>query len=131
MELLNELGRFDDVSDTGRALVQEALDAVALMLAPIVPHICQEIWQALGHAEAVVDCAWPVVDTTALVRDSIELVVQVKGKMRGKVSVAADADEDTIREAALREPNVQKHIEGQTLRKVIIVPGRLVNLVVG
>jgi len=131
MELLNEIGRFDDVSDNGRALVQEALDAVALMLAPIVPHICQEIWQALGHAEAVVDCAWPVVDTTALVRDSIELVVQVKGKMRGKVSVAADADEDTIREAALREPNVQKHIEGQTLRKVIIVPGRLVNLVVG
>jgi len=131
MELLNEIGRFDDVSDNGRALVQEALDAVALMLAPIVPHICQEIWQALGHTEAVVDCAWPVVDTTALVRDSIELVVQVKGKMRGKVSVAADADEDTIREAALREPNVQKHIEGQALRKVIIVPGRLVNLVVG
>jgi leucyl-tRNA synthetase len=131
MELLNDIGRFDDASENGRALVQEALEAAVLMLSPIVPHICHELWQALGHSEAVVDCAWPVVDEAALVRNSIELVVQVKGKMRGKVSVAADADEDTIREAALNEPNVQRHIEGQALRKVIIVPGRLVNLVVG
>jgi len=131
MELLNEIGRFDDASDNGRALVQEALDAVALMLAPIVPHICEEIWQALGHSEALVDCAWPVVDAVALVRDSIELVVQVNGKMRGKVEVAPDAGEDMIRETALGEPNVQKHLEGKSLRKVIVVPGRLVNLVVG
>ena len=131
MELLNDIGRFDDSTDNGRALVQEALEAVVLMLAPIVPHICHELWLALGHDEAVVDCAWPAVDESALVRDSVELVVQVKGKVRGKVTVAADADEDTIRAAALAEPNVQKHIEGQTLRKVIIVPGRLVNLVVG
>jgi leucyl-tRNA synthetase len=131
MELLNDIGRFDDSSDNGRALVQEALEAVVLMLAPIVPHICHELWQALGHSEAVVDCAWPAVDEAALVRDSIEMVVQVKGKVRGKVSVAADADDDTIREAALLDPNVQKHVAGMALRKVIIVPGRLVNLVVG
>jgi leucyl-tRNA synthetase len=131
MELLNDIGRFEDSSDNGRALVQEALDAVVLMLSPIVPHICHELWQALGHREAVVDCRWPQVDASALVRDSVELVVQVRGKVRGKVSVAADADDAVIREAALAEPNVRKHMEGLALRKVIIVPGRLVNLVVG
>ncbi len=130
MELLNEIARFGDGSGNGRALVQEALDAVVLMLSPIVPHICHELWQALGHSTALVDCAWPIVDDSALVKDSVELVVQVKGKVRGKVSVAADADDDSIRQAALNEPNVQKHIEGLALRKVIIVPGRLVNLVV-
>jgi leucyl-tRNA synthetase len=131
MELLNEVGRFEDVSDNGRALVQEALDAVVLMLSPIVPHICHELWHALGHGEPVVDCAWPAADASALVRDSVELVVQVNGKVRGKVVVARASDEATIRAAALNEPNVRKHIEGRTLRKVIIVPGRLVNLVVG
>jgi leucyl-tRNA synthetase len=131
MELLNEIGRFDAGSDGGRALVQEALEAVVLMLAPIVPHICHELWQALGHGEPVVDCAWPAVDQQALVRNSIELVVQVNGKVRGKVSVAADADQDAIREAALADANVQRHIEGKNLRKVIVVPGRLVNLVIG
>jgi len=131
MELLNDIGRFSDTSDIGRGLVQEALEASVLMLSPIVPHICHELWQALGHREAVIDCRWPAVDPSALVRDSIELVVQVKGKVRGKVSVAADADDAAIREAALTDPNVQKHIEGLALRKVIIVPGRLVNLVVG
>ncbi len=131
MELLNDIGRFEVRCATDRALVQEALEAVVLMLSPIVPHICHELWQALGQTRAVVDCAWPSVDEAALVRDSVELVVQVKGKVRGKVSVAADADEDTIRDAALAEPNVQKHLHGLALRKVIIVPGRLVNLVVG
>ena len=76
------------------------------------------------------DSAWPVVDPQALVKDRIEMVVQVKGKMRGRITVAADADEDTIRDAALAEANVRKHIEGNQLRKVIVVPGRLVNLVV-
>jgi leucyl-tRNA synthetase len=131
MELLNEVGRFNDASGNGRALVQEALDAVVLMLSPIVPHICDELWQALGHSDPVVDCAWPAVDAAALVRDSVELVVQVNGKVRGKVSVAAGSDDAVIREAALNEPNVRKHIEGHTLRKAIVVPGRLVNLVVG
>ena len=131
MELLNDIGRFDDSSDIGRALVQEALEAVVLMLSPIVPHICHELWQALGHREAVVDCAWPTVDEAALVRDSIELVVQVKGKVRGKISVATNADNAAIEAAALAEPNVRKHLEGLALRKVIVVPGRLVNLVVG
>ena len=131
MELLNDIGRFTDKSDNGRALVKEALDAAVLMLAPIVPHICHELWSALGHTDSVVDCAWPVVDDAALVKDSVELIVQVNGKLRGKISVRTDADDDAIREAGLSEPNVRNHVEDKTIRKVIIVPGRLVNIVVG
>mgnify|MGYP001819030065 FL=1 len=131
MELLNDIGRFTDKTDNGRALVKEALDAAVLMLAPIVPHICHELWSALGHTDSVVDCAWPVVDDNALVKDSIELIVQVNGKLRGKISVRTDADDDAIREAGLSEPNVRNHVEDKTIRKVIIVPGRLVNIVVG
>jgi leucyl-tRNA synthetase len=131
MELLNDIGRFTDKTDNGRALVKEALDAAVLMLAPIVPHICHELWSALGHTDSVVDCVWPVVDDAALVKDSVELIVQVNGKLRGKISVRTDAGDDAIREAGLSEPNVRNHVEDKTIRKVIIVPGRLVNIVVG
>jgi leucyl-tRNA synthetase len=131
MELLNDIGRFDDASYAGRALRQEALDAVVLMLAPIVPHICHELWRALGQESALVDARWPQADAAALVKDSVELVVQVNGKMRGRIEVPADAVEDAIRSAALAEPNVARFLEGKQLRKAIIVPGRLVNLVVG
>ena len=130
MELLNELGRFKDDSEQGRALVQEALGAAVLMLSPIVPHICQELWQAMGHSDAVVDCSWPVADESAMQKDSIELVVQVNGKMRGRISVDADASKEVIINAALAEPNVMRFMEGKALRKAIAVPGRLVNLVV-
>ena len=130
MELLNELGRFNDDSAQGRALVQEALESSVLMLSPIVPHIAQQLWRELGHDEGIVDCRWPQADAQALVKDSIELVIQVKGKMRGKITVPADADDETIQAAAINESNVQRYIEGKELRKVIIVPGRLVNLVV-
>ena len=131
MELLNTLGRCEDQSGNGRALMQEALEAIVLMLSPIVPHIAQALWSALGHADSVVDCRWPQADRAALVRDSIELVIQVNGKMRGKVAVAADAADADIRAAALAEPNVQRFMAGKQPRKVIIVPRRLVNVVVG
>ncbi len=131
MELLNDLGRFTDTTGQGRALIQEALDATVLMLSPIVPHICQELWSALGHNESIVSHDWPIFDEAALVKESVELIVQVNGKLRGKISVAANASDDSIREAALTESNVQKHVEGKTVRKIIIVPGRLVNIVVG
>ena len=130
MELLNDLGKIEDDSEQSRALKQEALESTVLMLSPIVPHITEELWKALGHEDNVVDCAWPVVDETALVKSNIELVVQVNGKMRGKISVAVDADNDSIQEMAINELNVQKFVEGKELRKVIVVPGRLVNLVV-
>ena len=130
MELLNELGKFSDSSDQGQALMQEALELIVLMLSPIVPHITQSLWNALGHQGLVVDSAWPEYDSAALVKDSIEYVIQVNGKMRGRISVAADIDKDAIETAALNEPNVKRFVDGKTPRKVIVVPGRLVNLVV-
>jgi len=130
MELLNELGRFGDDSGQGRALVREALDAAVLMLSPIVPHICHELWYALGHSDNIVDCTWPVADESAMQKDSLELVIQVNGKMRGRISVAADASNEVITDQALAEPNVKRFMEGKALRKAIVVPGRLVNLVV-
>ncbi len=130
MELLNALAKFDDVSEQGRAVRQEALELVVLMLAPMVPHICQELWSALGHAEAVVGAGWPAVDESALVKESIELVVQVNGKLRSRITVPVTADKAAVESAALADPAVQRYLEGQPLRKVIVVPGKLVNLVV-
>jgi len=131
MELTNATGRFVDVSEQGRAVMQEALEASTLLLAPIVPHISHELWHSLGHTDTVLNTPWPSVDSSALVRSNVEIVVQVNGKVRGRIDVAADADEDVILHSALALENVQKHIEGKAIRKKIVVPNKLLNLVVG
>jgi leucyl-tRNA synthetase len=130
MELLNAITRFEDDSQAGRAVAHEALEAVVLMLSPMVPHICHALWAALGHETALIDAPWPTVDESALEADLIEIVVQVNGKLRGRISVAADADSDSIGEQALADSNVQRFVEGKEIRKTIVVPGRLVNIVV-
>jgi leucyl-tRNA synthetase len=130
MELLNAITRFDDASDAGRAVEHEALEAVVLMLSPIVPHICHELWAALGHKTALIDVPWPQIDAAALEADRIEIVVQVNGKLRGRISIAADADNEEIGKQALADPNVQRFVADKEVRKTIVVPGRLVNIVV-
>ena len=125
MELINEVSKFDGEP----AVRQEALEAAVLLLSPITPHACHSLWQALGHDEAALNAAWPQVDESALVKDSIELVVQVNGKVRAKLEVPASADKDTVESLAKAEPNVQKFTDGKTIRKVIVVPGKLVNIV--
>ena len=129
MELTNELAKFKDESENGYAVMQESLDAMVLMLSPIVPHFSHAMWQALGHAEAVIDEAWPQADETAMVQDSIELMVQVNGKLRSKIKVAADATNETIESLAQQDEHVKAHTDGKTVRKIIVVPGRLVNIV--
>ena len=129
MELMNDLGRFGDDSPQGRALVQEVLEGVVLMLAPIVPHITHRLWKELGHDDAVVDRPWPQVDPAALECDIQEIVVQVNGKLRGRIQVPSDADREAIQAAALADAHVQRHTEGKTIAKVIVVPGKLVNVV--
>lgn len=131
MELVNTLYKFEDTSDNGRAVMQEALEAVVLMLSPIVPHVCHQLWSSLGRQGAVIDATWPQVDEGALQRSTVELVVQVNGKLRARITVAADASADEIESTALGNDNVAKHMEGKTLRKVIVVPGKLVNIVIG
>ena len=130
MELLNAVNKFEDASEGGRAVEHEALEAVVLMLSPMTPHICHALWKELGHATALIDRRWPEFDEAALELDMIELVVQVNGKLRGRVSVPADAGKDVIEELAIADENVQRFVDGKAIRKVIDVPGRLVNVVV-
>ncbi len=130
MELLNAVAKAEDSSPAARAVRQEALELAVLVLAPIVPHICHVLWTALGHSGPVIDASWPTVDDAALRQDSLEIVVQVNGKLRGRVTVPAGAPDDAVREIALADANVARHIAGKFLKKAIVVPGKLVNLVV-
>lgn len=132
MECLNALSKFDDTSANGRALKQEAYEAIALLLNPITPHTSHALWQVLGHAETTLeDITFPQADCNALTRDSVKLAVQVNGKLRATIEVAVNTSKEVIEQLAKAEPNVEKHMEGQTVKKIIIVPGKIVNIVVG
>ena len=132
MELLNALGKFDDHSEQGRAVRHEALEAMVLLLNPVVPHVSHALWQVLGHpAEVLEDQPWPKADEAALVRDSLTLAVQVNGKLRGTIEIAAGASKEQAEQLALAHPNVIAFMEGQSVRKVIVVPGKIVNIVAG
>jgi leucyl-tRNA synthetase len=130
MELLNTLTKFEDESANGKAIRQETLEAITLMLSPIVPHICHQLWLHLGHHDAAVGLPWPQVDETALVQDSIEFVLQVNGKLRSKMTVSASATNEEIEKTALSDEHVIKFIDGKPVKKIIIVPKKLVNIVV-
>jgi leucyl-tRNA synthetase len=129
MELCNDINKFEDTSTLGLAVVQEALESAVLLLSPIVPHIAHQLWSELGHDDNVVNVDWPTLDEAALVKDELTIVVQVLGKKRAEMTVSASADNKKIEAAALAHPNVSKFIEGKTVRKVVVVPGRLVNIV--
>ncbi|WP_328186188.1 leucine--tRNA ligase [Marinobacter sp. OP 3.4] len=129
MELLNEVARLEPKDEQDRAVIQEALDAAVLMLSPIAPHICHTLWEAMGHEEPVVDARWPVADESAMVRSQIQVVLQVNGKVRAKADVPADIGKADLEKLALEHDNVTRFTEGKTVRKVIVVPGKLVNVV--
>ncbi len=130
MELSNHLNRFDDQSAQGRAVVDEGWRSIVRLLAPVTPHICEILWERLGEREPLTAVAWPEVDESARERSTLLLVVQVNGKVRGRIELPAGADEETAFEAAESEPNVQRHLTDKTVRKVIHVPDRLLNIVV-
>ena len=130
MELLNAYAKLTDASPAARAIRQEALEAVSLLLYPIVPHICEALYAELRPGQAADNQPFPKVDESALTRDEVELVLQVNGKHRGNIRVPADADKATIETTAVASEGAQRHLEGKTPKKVIIVPGRLVNIVV-
>ncbi|MDO7909947.1 leucine--tRNA ligase [Pseudomonas sp. 22-AL-CL-001] len=129
MTLMNVLEKAPQATEQDRALLHEGLEAVMLLLAPITPHISHVLWQQLGHAQPVIDAPWPAVDEQALVQDSLVLVVQVNGKLRGQVEMPAGASREEVEAAARANENVLRFTEGLTIRKVIVVPGKLVNIV--
>ena len=128
MELLNSVQKLDAKEGQALAVEREALEAAILILSPIVPHIAEKLWQSLGHSD-IVNAAWPTVDQNALTRSSIELMIQVNGKLRSKIEVAVDADNATVEQLALAKPEIQRFLETPP-KKVIVVKGKLVNIVV-
>ncbi len=128
MELMNRLTKAPQESQSDRALLDEALQAIVVMLYPIVPHICIKLWEALGNTD-LDNTRWPLADSQALIEDEKLIVVQVNGKVRAKITVAADATKETVEALALADDNVIKFTEGSSIRKVIYVPGKLVNIV--
>lgn len=131
MELMNKLAHAAQQTGQDRALLQEALMAVVRMLYPFTPHACFTLWRALGGEGDIDNAPWPVADEAAMVEDAKLVVIQVNGKLRGRIIVPTDADETLVRERASQEHMVAKHLEGTTVRKVIYVQGKLLNLVVG
>lgn len=135
MELVNAVTDYRREVPAGAQdgeLLREVAHALTLLLAPFAPHMCEELWcEVLGEEGSVHRQAWPAFDPAALVADTVELAVQVNGKVRDRVVVATDADEQSVIDAALALPNVIAHIEGRTVRKVVVVPGKLVSVVVG
>ncbi len=137
MELLNSFTKSTDNSaeivhqQQGLAVRQEVLELVVLMLSPIIPHTSHALWNQLGHSEAVVNVAWPRVDEAALEKDTLELVVQVNGKRRGSIEVAVSASKDEIEQLATQNSQIQRFLDGKRIKRIIIVPQRLINIVIG
>jgi leucyl-tRNA synthetase len=127
MKILNALDRLPGVDDE---VAREGLSILLRLLSPIAPHIAHHLWRELKFGEDILAAPWPEHDPAALIEDEIELVVQVNGKKRGDVRVPRDADSKAIETIVLADPAVQKHVSGQAIKKVVVVPGRLVNVVV-
>ncbi|MEE2982692.1 MAG: leucine--tRNA ligase [Pseudomonadota bacterium] len=130
MELVNHIARSDDNSEAAGAVRQEGLETAVLLLAPIVPHVASVLWQALGHTDDIIEAVWPRPDANAMVREEIEIVVQVNGKKRAVIQVPADAGKADCEAAAMADDNVKRFTSEKTIRKIVVVPGKLVNVVV-
>jgi len=132
MELFNTMAAFEpgEASATTMAAMRLAMDTVVLLLSPIVPHFAEELWQALGHEPSVLQEPWPKFSESALIRDKLEIVVQVNGKLRSRFSADADTDDDTLKKKALVDERVKKFIEDRPVKKVIVVKKKLVNIVI-
>ena len=129
MSLSNRVSRYQIDTDLDRKVVREALESIVLLLSPIVPHICNHLWTELGHQNAVVNEQWPTFNEDLMVDDTLEIVIQINGKLRARLNVAANIDEETLKELAFNEPKIAKLIAEQTIKKTIVVPGKLINIV--
>ena len=130
MEMVNFLyANVGELRKDDPKALSSAVNSLLMALSPMAPHICEELWERLGHTTLLAKTPWAAHDPAALATDTVTVVVQVSGKLRGKIEVAADADEESVKAVALAEENVARHIEGKTVRKVIYVPGKLVNIV--
>jgi leucyl-tRNA synthetase len=130
MELINTLSKYSDNSANGQAIKQEVLETILLMLSPIIPHVCKQLWHNLGHENDIVIAPWPKVDESALEQDSMKMMLQVNGKLRGEIVVSVSTNKEEIEKIALADENVMRFVEDKAIKKIIVVPKRLVNIVV-
>ena len=130
MELNNSISRFDDASEQGVAIKQEAIEIMVKCLSPVMPHVCHHLWLLLGGERAVVDSSWPKVDVSALVQENVQIIAQVNGKLRAKIMAPLDSNNQTIQEIALADEKIEKFTTNKQILKVIVVPNKLINIVV-
>ena len=129
MKLSNYVSSYQIDTDLDRKVVREALESMVLLLSPIVPHICNHLWIELGHKNAIINESWPIYNDNLTVDDALEIVIQINGKLRARLNVAANIDEKTLKELALKEPKISKLISDQKIKKTIVVPKKLINFV--
>jgi leucyl-tRNA synthetase len=129
MKILNSLSQMAEQDNMANAVRREGFSILLRLLSPIVPHITHELWQELGYEGIICNAPWPVVDEAALVQDRVSLVVQVNGKVRAQLDAPADASKETLEEMALKAPNVERFVDGKPIRKIVVVPGKLINIV--
>jgi leucyl-tRNA synthetase len=130
MELVNSLYKFNDESSNARALRHEALEAIVLMLSPIVPHVSHQLWRDLGRTDPIISAAWPSVEQSALAQETLDVVVQINGKLRGKISAPAAATNKDVEALAVGDEHIARLLEGLTVKRIIVVPKKLVNIVI-
>ena len=130
MELLNAINKFKNENQEGKVVIQEALESIVLLLSPITPHICHALWGELGHKEALIYSSWPKMDETVLVKNEVELIIQVNGKLRSRITVDIDTPQETIEAMVVADENVLRHVEEKLIKKMIYIKGKLVNVVV-
>ncbi len=130
MELINEMYKYKELDSRNNAVIKEGIETIVTILAPFTPHIGEELWTIIGKEGSVFDISWPKYDETALVKDEVEVVVQVNGKVRGKLTVGANVSRDEMQELAMADEKIKALVEGKTIVKVVAVPKKLVNIVV-
>lgn len=129
MELSNLLGSYRENPRPQAGVVKAAVESLLLLLSPFSPHICEELWRIIGHEDSICLMAWPEYDEEALVQDEVEMVIQINGKVRDRIMVAVGSDEEAVRRQCMQSSRVLEQLEGKTVRKFIVVPGKLVNIV--
>ena len=130
MELVNELNAFEINDDVDKKVVKEAIKAIILLLSPIVPHICNRLWLDLGYDSSIINESWPTHDPELMLQETVEIVIQVNGKLRSKITVDHSIDDKALEELVMIDEKIKKHTDGQTVKKIIIVPKKLVNIVI-
>ena len=130
MELVNELNAFEINDDVDKQVVKEAIKAIILLLSPIVPHICNRLWLDLGYDSSIIDESWPTHNPELMVQENVEIVIQVNGKLRSKITVDQSIDDKALEELVMMDEKIKKHTDGHTVKKIIIVPKKLVNIVI-